>query len=482
VPGDELGPQPSTSRLALLALLGLGAGLRISGSLDQFWLDEIWSLRTVLGTSSPLDLLTQPHYDNTHVLNSLFLWLVQDARNWVVYRSLSVASSIGLLLLAATYVRAHRLAPALPAVALLSASYPLVVYGSEARGYAPAMLAGLAALLLIDRGDQAGRDRWSLPMLWSALFLGLLAHLSFAFVLLPLAALTAARAWRREAGPRALGPPLAAKFAVPLALAALVYVPYLRSMSIGGGPRHGLTQVLRDWMTLSGGAPRDGALAWLGAGIALAVLAGETAAEFRERDSRWAFSATVLLLPPLTLLLVQPSVLVVRYLIVTTPFLILMLARALDRVSSRGLPGQALAALAFALMLFGNGAHLQAFLTTGRGHYREAVAFIRAGTPGPQATVTSDHDFRNPMMLWFYAPPDPAQKPLVYYSLSHPPEGGTEWLITHSLDRAPGVPERRTVGNVAYRLAYAAPYFGELSGFHWHVYRRLEAETSRAAP
>ena len=470
------------SRITLLLLLGLGAGLRVWGSLDEFWLDEIWSLRTVLGASSPLDLLTRPHYDNTHILNSLFLWLFQDARNWVVYRSLSVASSIGLLLLAATYARAYRLAPVVPAVALLSASYPLVVYGSEARGYAAAMLAGLAALLLVDRIDEEGRDRLALLALWGVLFLGLLAHLSFAFVLVPLAALTAARAWRLEPGLRSLGPPLVTRFAVPLALSALVYVPYLLSTSIGGGPRQGLVQVLRDWMTLSCGAPRDGSLAWLGAGIALAFLAGETAVEFREGDSRWAFSATMLLLPPLVLLLAQPSVLVVRYLIVTTPFLVLLLARALDRAASRGLPGRVLAALALALMLYGNGANLRVFLTIGRGHYREAVAFIRARTLGPQATVTSDHDFRNPMMLWFYAPPIEDQKPVVYSPLSQLPEGGTEWLITHSLDREPGVPERRTVGMVAYRLAFTAPYFGELSGFHWHVYRRLEGESSFATP
>lgn len=190
----------------------------------------------------------------------------------------------------------------------------------------------------------------------------------------------------------------------------------------------------------------------------------------------------MLSLPPLTLLLLQPSVLGVRYLIVTTPFLILMLARALGRAASRGLPVRALAALAFAAMLFGNGARLQPFLTIGRGHCREAVALIRARTQGPQATVASDHDFRNPLMLWFYAPPTPGLKPLAYTSISHLLEGGTEWLITHSLDRAPHPPERRTVGNVAYRLAYTAPYFGEFSGFHWYVYKRLEAETSVATP
>ena len=470
-----------TSRLTLLSLVGLGAVLRVCGSLDEFYLDEIWSLRTVLGVSSPVDLLTQPHHDNLHILNSLFLWLVQDGRNWVLYRSLSVASSIGLLLLAATWARPHLLAPVVPAVALLSCSYPLIVYGSEARGYAPATLAGLAALVLVDRIGESGRDRRTLLMLWGTLFLGMLSHLSFAFVIVSLAALTAARSWRLEPGVRALLPALGARFGVPLALSALVYVPYILSTTIGGGQRLGVAQVVRDWLTLSCG-PREGGMAWLVAGIALAVLAGETAAEFREGDARWAFSATVLTLPPLTLLVLQPSVLGVRYLIVTTPFLILMLARALGRAASRGLPGRSLAGLAFAAMLFGNGARLQPFLTIGRGHYREAVAFIRARTPGPEATVASDHDFRNRMMLWFYAPPTPGLKPLVYTSISHPLEGGTEWLITHSLDRAPRVPERRTVGNVTYRLAYTAPYFGELSGFHWYVYRRLETGTSLAAP
>jgi hypothetical protein len=78
---------------------------------------------------------------NNHVLNTLYLWalgpkLVSD----YPYRLLSVACRIVTLAVLAWIPSRRAAIDGLFALVLAGSSYPLVLYWSEARGYAPAML------------------------------------------------------------------------------------------------------------------------------------------------------------------------------------------------------------------------------------------------------------------------------------------------------------------------------------------------------
>ncbi len=101
--------------------------------------------------SSPVGILTRLTHDNNHPLNSLFLWLVGPTPHWVAYRALAVICSGGTLVLTLLLSRRRGPLEAVASVTLMAASYPLVVYGSEARGYAPATFFALAAFLLLER-------------------------------------------------------------------------------------------------------------------------------------------------------------------------------------------------------------------------------------------------------------------------------------------------------------------------------------------
>lgn len=54
------------------------------------------------------------------------------------------------------------------------------------------------------------------------------------------------------------------------------------------------------------------------------------------------------------------------------------------------------------------------FLKNGRGHYLDAVMYLAEHTKDKIITVGSDHDFRNEMVLSFYAKYLPSGKEIVY--------------------------------------------------------------------
>ena len=70
--------------------------------------------------------------------------------------------------------------------------------------------------------------------------------------------------------------------------------------------------------------------------------------------------------------------------------------------------------------------------------YREALRFVGERTPRATITISSDHDFRNLMLLNYYGRELPAKR-IVYFTADAWPEGGPEWYIAHRQNPA-GVP------------------------------------------
>ena len=67
------------------------------------------------------------------------------------YRLPSIISGIGMVVLAAIIGRRRNPREGLIGAALVAVSYPMVNYAAEARGYAPMLLAALAAYALLER-------------------------------------------------------------------------------------------------------------------------------------------------------------------------------------------------------------------------------------------------------------------------------------------------------------------------------------------
>ncbi len=200
--------------IGVLTLIGLV--LRIAGAQGDLWLDEIWNMRLVQRAGSLPAIFFGLPYDTNHLLASAWLWLVGPTAGSVMMRASAVL--IGTLAVpAAAYLAARRDPRAATiAMAFVSTNVLFVAYGSEARGYAGLLTAGLVAIgsaeqlavgpprlgpwlllvasvafgtfshltmatislalamtILVKAITGASRDLWrSLAAIWSALFIG----------------------------------------------------------------------------------------------------------------------------------------------------------------------------------------------------------------------------------------------------------------------------------------------------------------------
>ena len=96
-----------------------------------------------------------------------------------------------------------------------------------------------------------------------------------------------------------------------------------------------------------------------------------------------------------------------------------------------------------------------------------------AGSRERPLSVASDHDFRNPMLLAFYAERLPGVT-VGYSRREQWADGPPLWFIKHSTERKPLVNARFDMpGGPAYILEGEYPVFGFL-GAHWFLYRRTD--------
>ncbi|HWQ10900.1 MAG TPA: hypothetical protein VN436_17385 [Holophaga sp.] len=473
LPHDHVSPD---DRLAgfqgwLGGLVALSGLLILVSARGDLWLDEIWSLAFARAVRSAGEILLLRH-DNNHPLNTLFLFLLRRQEAPLAFRALSMASGIGsLLLIAHLALRKWGRAEALLAVALAGTSFPLMLYFSEARGYAPAILCALGACAASLAHAEA--PEWK-PRLayWLLSCLGVLAHATFVLVPLSLLAVDLV-AWARRPLPAGVRR-LAALHGPPLAAFAGWYAFFLRRMELGGGPvlsRWDVVGQVCAWLFGLEGLPHGHGLSIL---LACLVLLAGTLCLRREGDPAWAFfPAALLVLPAAMVAAARPEYLYFRYFIVCFPFFHLLLAR-LACVLFRRAPARWRWAvpLGIAGILAAQAPHLAALVRSGRGSYSAALEAIGAGSPQGQGGVGSDHDFRNGVLVDFYARRIPGGDRLTYVPASSWQVRPPDWFLLHSQDPAFHPPRRIGVaGAGTFRFAVAYPFSG-VSGWSWAVYRR----------
>ena len=356
----------------------------------------------------------------------------------------------------------------LAATLLASASLLLIQYQSEARGYAPAMLCALAAYVAMDGWLQSKRLGWAAAFATAAI-VGLLSHLTFAFVLAGAAAWAGLEAWRR----RELEAGLLVAFVPPLGVLAGLWAVDLRHLVRAGGPEVTSSDVLREFWRVTFNVPA-GAAELLGL-VPLALVGWQLVRLWRAGDARWAFFTATFgaALAPL-LLRSRADYLAARYFAVLVPFLLLLLAEALAAVAAKGRGGRLASWLALSLMVAGAIGPVRRLLGDGRGHYREAIRYMVERTRGDLVTVATDHEFRNGTVLAFHAERLHLPKGL---ALVNPGEGvpPPEWYLRHDFDPAPAAAESLLgPGGLPYRLSATFPYAG-LSGWTWLLYHRVDA-------
>lgn len=461
-------------RVLGVSLLAAAAGLlRLAAARGDLWLDEIWSLTLAAKAHSARDVFTALHLDNNHYLVTLWMFLLGVDRAGFWYRVPSLVAGIASVGLAAAAAGRFGRMPGLFAAVLTAFSLPLVVYSSEARGYSLAVCFALAAFLLLDRLLEKGRLADAL-LFGSVAVLGLLSHLTFVHVLVAGLVWTAIRLATRPAAPSRMAV-LAAAWAPPILALAALWAVDLSKLAIGGGERASFVDIVKRTGSLLLGGPDSAAASVLLPVAGVGVAAGLYRLR-RTAGDAWVFPAVALASSILALALPQVAVRHPRYLLVSVPFAFLALAVLLGGFWNRGAAGKACAAACLAGILGGDALRLAVFLRDGRGHYADAVRFMASGAEGTPVTAGSDHDFRNGLVVEYFARHLALPRPLIYMrGQGHWPAGPPDWFLVHSRLPSPVHPETLTdwYGN-RYVFQRDFPY-ASLSGFSWSLFRNASS-------
>lgn len=460
----------SAAWTAIAALVLLALVLRLFAASGDLWLDEIWSLDLVGRLTSVDQVLWRVNHDNNHFLNSAWLYLVGPDASPLVQRGLSIVFGAATVLVASAIV-ADRGRPAQLAAGLLFAiSYPMVHYGSEARGYAGLVLFTLLAILCLERRFDG---RGSALALAAAILLGFLSHLT---MLASLAMLVAWTVWvflMQGRGPlRAAGGTvwifLPAFFAVlPLAACIVIgermfgievggYTPYsLEAFAAGYGGmiRHlfGLPPWVPDWPLI----------------VAAFALVAFSAWRWPSRRG----SLYVIGIVGLPILMAQarlPNLEFPRYFLVSGTLLLLWVAEMLGRgIDAAGWKRWAAAVMLLAIVV-GSAISLSRFYEAGRGSYASIVD--RMTRDGP-ATYASNKEFRTQKVVDFFTARQRRQADLVEaadWCAKEP-----DWLILEIRSEPPKRIETAPGCGLSYELLEETKTWG-LSGIAWALYRKRE--------
>jgi hypothetical protein len=476
-------------RIALIILIVGFAAIRFACLFNDLWLDEIWSLWMVGQIHSPWEIFTRLRGDNNHPLNSLFLYLLMPAKAEWTYRLLSWATGSATVGLAAAIGRRQFLllhpgeradraqVAGLITATLVGASYFLILYAAEARGYAPAVFFGWLAFYALLRAPGRGWCSWT-AVYWLAGALGLVSHAVAVQILLAGGGYAVALAVRSPDPWRVRLARLAWWHLPPGIFFCFYYAFVLRAMIPGGGTFLGGTHtpfgnLWGDLAAYSLGFPAAAGLA-----VALPVLLLITLVPLgliwrRDRALAIFYALAVFVTPGFGLLSGAEPVLFPRYFIMSVAGGFLLAGYLFARIGSlrRWIPPAGLAALA--LYLLGNGVHVGQLLKYGRGQYEAALRYVVSETPTTIVTVSTDFsEFRNFMVINHYAAraagPD---RFIQYLPLRRQPAAGPQWLFVERLDHEPPAPASLygSFGTI-YRLERVFPH-AALSGWQWFVYR-----------
>jgi hypothetical protein len=465
---------------------GLVAGfavVRLLGVFNDLWLDEIWSVRMVEAIKSPLEILTTLRHDNNHPLNSLFIYcLLPTQADWT-FRLLSWFSGSLSVWLAALVARRlyQQLHPAdsarhgaiggLLTALLVGASYLLIHYSSEARGYAPAVMFSLLAIFALQH-FQAKSARWWALVYWLACGLGLLAHLATVQVLVAGLGFSLLGLIKSAEGRLARLRNLLWWHLLPWVGFGAYYLGFVRKIEIGGGPETPLLNVLGETAVYVLGLPMTSGV---GVALSLLVILVGMGLWLMGRVGGWKevllYSLLIFVTPAFGIVFSKFNLLFPRYFLLSAAFGLVVTGYVLTRAWLRGGWSRTLVGWGLILFLVGNAVHVTHLVQFGRGQYRVALREIAARTPSEVIAIGSDHDFRNQVLVDYYRAVV-APKSITYFPVDQQPPWGVEWLLLHRLDGDP-TPPALIADAHGNRFAPEMVYpHAALSGWDWFVYHR----------
>jgi hypothetical protein len=457
---------------AAVVLIAACAILYVLCASGELWFDEVLSLQWAKNASSFPEIITLYRHDNNHPLNTLWIYLVGQGRSELVYRAFSVVSGVMALVLIRSLGR--RLTPSASWVPfiLAASSYAMMLYASEARGYAPAMACSLAAVWLLFLDPLPGLHPLRLAVFWLVSVTGILAHATAVYPLIALGlwfiavGVSAGRSWGSVVGSAV------AWFGLPALVFVAFFAVFLRPMMVAGGPSYPAVAIAADFFGYGFGLPVAGpwAVPTILFGLA-ALVAGLTCGRFEIPSARLFFIFVIAVVPMAGLLVAAPEHLYFRYFLVSLPFGFLVLGGLAARAPSGSAVWRTAITVALALIVAVQVPRIASLIQQGRGGARSVLETIAASGAAGQSVI-SNHDMMIGMVLEFYRGRDRRFAGVQYLPQWVEKQGAADWLVISSQDQPPPEPAPACdVEDASYRLVAhltAAP----VSGSHWTLYRR----------
>jgi hypothetical protein len=452
-----------------IGVVVIAAAARIAGAMNDLWLDEILALAAACKLSSVADTFTKLHSEVNHHLYTLYLFVLRPENNWFDCRIPSLLAGIGTVVMAGTIGRRRSRVCGLFAMVLFGSSYVMILYSSEARGYALAVFFALAAFDLLDRYLET--RRWPLATGFSVcVILGFLSQLTFVSFYLATVVWALYRL-RREAKGRLVRAMLSCHAAPSAFLAAFYLIDIRRIRGIGGTPSL-LLRSCSDALVWAVGSPPDATAQAATGAVAVAVLVAGIWLLRRDRSDLCLFFPVVIVVFPVLLVIVRGSdVIYVRYFIIAIAFLLLLFSFCLGRLYEQEIGGKPACATLLTLFVAINGLHVVSLFEHGRGQYSEAIRYIMQQSERSPITIGSNHDFRVATELTFYWPSDQRSRAKYYRQNSWPPRG-PEWVIRQeeSFEDPTSPPTVLTDDRQNEYLLVKRYPSAPLSGLHWFLY------------
>jgi hypothetical protein len=467
--------------VGLLAIIA-GTALRCACVTGELWLDELWSLLKVSDLSNPIDIVTKVKHDNNHILNSMWMWLWGATQPSFVYRIPALLCSVALL--AILYLRA-RMMHCDPTVmimwlTLVAFSYPVTLYGTEARGYSLVMLCAAVAYLSLTK---LLTNPFDMRAIVTFALCGIIGCLSHAIYVLFLAPAVAWLVWRiavsrLRTNSRTI---VWSGLVPPIGVALLLILTFYRGMEIGGAPLLPYLEIAASTISVSFGGEAlssvnvdiTGWCVFLAICVTI-ICVVELVAWMRSGDPLSYLVGIILVTPWLAVAVIQPHFILPRYFIIQVVFAYLLAARFLDRLARQGIIGVVVAAVLTLTFSATQARHSINLATLGRSNFVRIFEEVALREPNSEQTVGGDQDFQNGLRLAYAHKVVPATASIAYVSKYRNASSPPRFVIREALDTYEKFPEEwRSPQGVLYRQLKLYPA-SQLSGSHVTVYERAQ--------
>ena len=452
--------------LAIVAVVALASALRMRALFTDFWLDEIWSFDEFARRARSVgDVFLNPAFrsDNNQHLNTVLLYLIGDRSSWAVYRLPALAAGLMTVAVATMIGQRRSRVEGWTSGLVVAASFLMVVYSTEARGYAFLLLFALLAFQALTRylDRPSVRDAASF---WIWIALGLASHSSISHFYL------GALLW---SGYRLRGRlrALLQLHTVPIVYAALWIAIVLRGTRVGGGPPWTWQVVGDQCFAWTLGYPTNATPAALTASIVALLVVWDAWHLWREGSDEGLFYIGVIFGPVVLVAALSPPWMFPRYFLISLLFLLLLVARWLARLWH--VPHARPAVAAILLLFFaGNLRHIVPFSEYGRGEGAQALRVIAGSSTAPTITVTGlPVDLWTDLPLHFYDRVLGLGGHLRYVRRDDSSASSADWVVvqSQSAQTAPRVSVELRPGSLfEWRASY--PAYGP-SGMFWSIYQ-----------